>query len=72
VIPKAVVKKAEHAVGITADLSTPDAWYFVVKGGNGETVATSELYTRREDAVRGVEQLWAIMNNQEFEVEDDG
>ena len=30
-------------------------WYFVLLAANGEIVATSELYTRAEDAQRGIE-----------------
>ena len=29
-------------------------FYWVLKAANGEIVATSELYTRREDAERGI------------------
>lgn len=34
----------------TADLQ----WYFVLKGGNGETQSTSEGYTTRYNCLRGI------------------
>lgn len=30
-------------------------FYFVLQAANGEVLATSETYTRREDAARGIE-----------------
>ena len=34
----------------TADLQ----WYFVLKGGNGETQSTSEGYTSKSNCLRGI------------------
>ena len=64
--PLALVKKAQ------ATAMQPEAWYFVVKANNGEIVATSEMYTRKDDAERGVEDLWAIMGSKHFKVEVEG
>lgn len=36
-------------------------WRFRILGTNGETVASSEGYTRKEDAQRGYATLWAII-----------
>ena len=30
-----------------------ERWYYSLVGANGEVMSSSELYTRREDAVRG-------------------
>lgn len=45
---KFVVRKSRGRVGAASR-----AWYFTLVGRNGETLATSELYTRKRDAVRG-------------------
>ena len=60
--PHALVKKAR------ATSLEPEAWYFVIKSNNGEIVATSEMYTRKADAERGVEDLWSIIGSKVFEV----
>lgn len=39
---------------------------FRIKGGNGEIVAGSESYTRRDSAVRGVETLRRILGDTEI------
>lgn len=41
------IRKAEQGDG-------EDRFYYVQVGGNGEVMNTSELYTRPEDAERGV------------------
>ena len=64
--PHALVKKAK------ATSLEPEAWYYVVKANNGEVVATSEMYTRKADAERGVEDLWSIITSKNFEVEVEG
>jgi uncharacterized protein YegP (UPF0339 family) len=33
-------------------------WYYEPTGGNGETLSTSEGYTRREDAVRAAAEAY--------------
>lgn len=38
-------------------------WRFRVKGGNGEIVAVSEGYTRKDDAKRGYFALRAIVSD---------
>jgi uncharacterized protein YegP (UPF0339 family) len=38
-------------------LDEQDQWRFRVKGRNGEILATSEGYTRKHDAERGLETL---------------
>lgn len=43
---------------------------FRVKGGNGEIVASSESYTRRSSALRGVRTLRDILNVPEMEITD--
>lgn len=43
---------------------------FRVKGGNGEIVASSESYTRRSSAMRGVRTLRDILNVPEMEIND--
>lgn len=43
---------------------------FRVKGGNGEIVASSESYTRRSSALRGVRTLRDILNVPEMEIND--
>lgn len=34
---------------------TKGDWFYRLKGGNGETMNTSQSYTRQSDAVRAVE-----------------
>lgn len=50
-------RKRAHYVILPADVlsdgESTQAWYYVLTGANGEVMNTSELYTRREDAVRG-------------------
>lgn len=45
--------------GVTAKYEVREAsdgsFYFVLVAGNGEVLTTSETYTRREDAERGIE-----------------
>lgn len=36
-------------------------WRYRIKGGNGEIMATSEGYTRPEDAVRGYRDLRRVV-----------
>ena len=48
-----------------------EEFYFVIKGGNGEVIATSETYTRAEDAQRGLDTVvvnvlrWAALRVEE-------
>jgi len=37
--------------------STDDQFYFELKGNNGETVAVSELYTRKQSAKDTIEAI---------------
>ena len=37
--------------------SRDDQWFYRVVAANGETLSTSETYTRREDAVRAAESV---------------
>jgi len=37
--------------------STDSQWYFIVKGNNGEVVATSEMYTTKASAERGAKAV---------------
>lgn len=39
------------------DPGAPEQWGFTIKGGNGETQATSEGYTTLESAKRGANDL---------------
>jgi len=43
--------------------SSDGQFYFVLKGGNGEVMATSETYTRRADAHRAVERFRTLVIN---------
>jgi uncharacterized protein YegP (UPF0339 family) len=61
--PRAVIKKAN------ATPQTGEAWYFVVQAANGEAIATSELYTRKEDAERGIYDLRNTVESKAFTVE---
>ena len=38
-------------------------WRFRVKGANGEIVASSEGYTRKADALRGIDTLRRLLND---------
>jgi uncharacterized protein YegP (UPF0339 family) len=67
-VTEARIKRIKSAPG------RDPGWYFVVVADNGEPVATSEPYTRPEDAVRGVADLRAALADPAFTIErvDDG
>ena len=46
-----------------------DEFYFVLKAGNGEIIATSEQYTSKEAAVNGIESV--RRNAAEATIEDE-
>lgn len=48
--PKVVFRRSEN-----------NQWYFGIKGGNGENLATSETYTRRHGAERGFSDVLDAM-----------
>lgn len=52
--------------------SVDGQFYWVLRAGNGETVATSEMYTRKHDAVRSAYDMkvWAQVATFAWETTD--
>lgn len=48
-----IKQKAKVEFKKTSAGNQKGAWRYTVKGGNGETLATSEGYTTKQDAERG-------------------
>lgn len=56
----AVVQNAPDTRNVDILQSTDSQWYFVVKGNNGEIVATSEMYTTKASADRGARTVRSL------------
>lgn len=56
----AVIQNAPDTRNVEILQSTDSQWYFVVKGNNGEIVATSEMYTTKASADRGARTVRSL------------
>ncbi|EOX1789773.1 MULTISPECIES: YegP family protein [Vibrio] len=44
--------------------SSNNQFYFVLKATNGQVIATSEMYTTKQNAINGIESVKANANSQ--------